>query len=138
MPTQQQIDDAIATLSQVRPPYLKSYENFVPGKDSVQYSGQWWDGDEINRALQTFIKGTWITAGDQVAKFQDAFAKKYNVKYAHMVNSGSSANLVMISAVKNILVGKTAMRLLCLQLAFQPRLLLWYRTISSLSLLTSS
>ena len=100
MPTQQQIDDAIATLSQVRPPYLKSYENFVPGKDSVQYSGQWWDGDEINRALQTFIKGTWITAGDQVAKFQDAFAKKYNVKYAHMVNSGSSANLVMITAVK--------------------------------------
>ena len=100
MPTQQQIDDAIATLSQVRPPYLKTYENFVPGKDFVQYSGQWWDGDEINRALQTFIKGSWITAGDQVAKFQDAFAKKYNVKYAHMVNSGSSANLVMITALK--------------------------------------
>jgi len=79
MPTQQQIDDAIATLSQVKPPYLKTYENFVPGKDFVQYSGQWWDGDEINRALQTFIKGNWITAGEEVAKFQDAFALKYKV-----------------------------------------------------------
>jgi len=103
MPTQQQIDDAIATLSQVKPPYLKTYEDFVPGKDFVQYSGQWWDGDEINRALQTFIKGNWITAGEEVAKFQDAFAKKYNVKHAHMVNSGSSANLVMISALKKTL-----------------------------------
>ena len=54
MPTQQQIDDAIATLSQVRPPYLKSYENFVPGKDSVQYSGQWWDGDEIWGTVEIF------------------------------------------------------------------------------------
>jgi CDP-6-deoxy-D-xylo-4-hexulose-3-dehydrase len=100
MPTQQQIDDAIATLSQVRPPYLKSYDAFLPGIDFVQYSGQWWDGEEIEAALNTFIKGNWITAGDEVANFQDAFAKKYNVKYAQMVNSGSSANLVMIAALK--------------------------------------
>ena len=100
MPTQQQIDDAIAVLSQVKPPYLKTYENFVPGKDFVQYSGQWWDQSEMSRALETFIKGSWITSGEQVASFQDAFAKKYNTRYAHMVNSGSSANLVMITALK--------------------------------------
>ena len=100
MPTQQQIDDAIAVLSQVKPPYLKTYENFVPGKDFIQYSGQWWDQSEMSGALETFIKGSWITSGEQVALFQDAFAKKYNTRYAHMVNSGSSANLVMITALK--------------------------------------
>ena len=100
MPTQQEIDNAISVLSQVKPPYLKTYENFVPGKDFVQYSGQWWDENEMHAALDTFIKGKWITSGEQVAAFQDAFAKKYNTKYAHMVNSGSSANLVMITALK--------------------------------------
>lgn len=100
MPTAQEIDNAISVLSQVRPPYLKTYENFVPGTDFVQYSGQWWDEDEMSSALNTFIKGDWITSGEKVQKFQNAFSRKFNVKYSHMVNSGSSANLVMITALK--------------------------------------
>lgn len=100
MPTIDEINNAIKTLSQVKPAYLKSYEQFSPGKDTVQYSGQWWDAEELELALSAFVKGNWITSGDYVDEFQTKFCEKFNVGYAHMVNSGSSANLVMITALK--------------------------------------
>ena len=37
--------------------------------------------------------------GSTVRKFEQAYAKKYGFKYAVMVNSGSSANLLAISAL---------------------------------------
>lgn len=97
-----EIDQAISLLSKVRPPYAKSYveDGFVPGKDFVQYSGQWWDEDEMKMALTALLKGDWISSGDYVDEFQKAFCNKYDVLAAHMVNSGSSANLVMITALK--------------------------------------
>jgi len=100
MPTTDEIDNAIKTLSKVTPPYQKSYENFTPGKDTVQYSGQWWDAEELELALSAFVKGNWITSGDYVDEFQTKFCEKFNVSHAHMVNSGSSANLVMITALR--------------------------------------
>lgn len=99
MPTVNEIDNAIEVLSQVRPPYAKDYSDFKPG-DFVQYSGQWWDKSEMKQAITALVKGSWITSGEKVAEFQTAFQTKYNVRNAHMVNSGSSANLVMIATVK--------------------------------------
>lgn len=94
------IDYAIQVLSEVKPPYVKNYDDFVPGKDYVQYSGQYWDKKEMAIALETLVKGSWIVSGDRVVEFQNLFSKKYEVGYSHMVNSGSSANLVMIAAIK--------------------------------------
>ena len=36
----------------------------------------------------------------KVAEFQNEFSKRFEIKHSHMVNSGSSANLVMITALK--------------------------------------
>ncbi len=84
---------------EANPKYIKNFDNFKEG-DFVQYSGQLWDDKEIYAAMDSFLNGSWVTAGEKVSQFQDKFSKKYNVKYSHMVNSGSSANLVMISALK--------------------------------------
>lgn len=89
----------IQTLGNITPPYVKNYDHFTPG-ELVQYSGQWWDHEEITIALEAFLTGKWITSGDYVDKFQQAFAQRFNVQHAHMVNSGSSANLVMVAALK--------------------------------------
>ena len=51
-------------------------------------------------AIDTLVNGKWITSGEKVAQFQIHFSKRFGVKHAHMVNSGSSANLVMITALK--------------------------------------
>ena len=42
-----------------------------------------------------------ITMGKETNKFEKYFAKKLGVKYAVMVNSGSSANLLATFASKN-------------------------------------
>ncbi|MGH2611574.1 MAG: DegT/DnrJ/EryC1/StrS family aminotransferase [Rhabdochlamydiaceae bacterium] len=83
-----------------QPLYVHTYENFEPGKDQVLYSGPYWNGTELQSAITALTEGRWITSGENVSKFERLFAKKFNVKHALMVNSGSSANLVMIAALK--------------------------------------
>ncbi len=83
----------------VQPKYVKNYDNYQEGQ-FVQYSGQLWDHNEIRVALDALLNGAWIVSGEKVSEFQDAFSKRFNVKYSHMVNSGSSANLVMVTAAK--------------------------------------
>jgi len=82
-----------------KPKYLYN-QSFIPGKSQVLYSGPYWDEKEIMAAITTFITGKWVVAGENVHKFESAFAKMFDVKYAQMVNSGSSANLVLIAALK--------------------------------------
>jgi dTDP-4-amino-4,6-dideoxygalactose transaminase len=41
-----------------------------------------------------------LPAGEQVNKFEAEFGKRFQFRYNLMVNSGSSANLVMIAALK--------------------------------------
>lgn len=83
------------------PPYASNFANkFVPGTTKVLYSGPYWDEEEMKMAMQAFTQGKWLTTGEYVARFQNIFAKHFGVRYAHMVNSGSSANLIMIAALK--------------------------------------
>lgn len=57
-----------------------------------------WDEAEY-QALQDVISGGMFTMGPKVAQFECDFAKYIGSKYAVMVNSGSSANLLMIAAL---------------------------------------
>jgi CDP-6-deoxy-D-xylo-4-hexulose-3-dehydrase len=82
------------------PPYLLNSKPFTPGESTVWYSGPYWDNREIEAALDTFLNGAWVTTGAKVNRFEAKFSKKFKVKHSHMVNSGSSANLVMIAALK--------------------------------------
>ena len=82
------------------PTKIYNAKNFEPGKTPIYYSGPYWDHRETEAAIDAFLNGKWITAGEKVHKFESRFAKKFNQKYAHMVNSGSSANLVLIAALK--------------------------------------
>jgi CDP-6-deoxy-D-xylo-4-hexulose-3-dehydrase len=96
------IENMIKELSRTaKPKYIQNYDNFNPEKDYVLYSGQYWDHNEIELAMTAFLTGGWIASGENVLKFQEAFAKKFNVGYSHMVNSGSSANLAMLAALKH-------------------------------------
>lgn len=81
-------------------PYIYNSDVFEEGKTSIYYSGPYWDNKEIEAAINSFLNGKWITAGEKVHKFEYEFSKKFGVKHSHMVNSGSSANLVLIAALK--------------------------------------
>ncbi len=88
-----------------KPKYLYN-QDFVPGKSQVLYSGPYWDSKEIMSAITTFVTGRWVVAGENVHKFEILFSKMFGVKYSHMVNSGSSANLVLIAGLKKYLEWK--------------------------------
>lgn len=68
--------------------------------NKVFYSGPYWDDEEIAAVIETILTGKWLSSGENVHKFESAFCKKLNQDYAVMVNSGSSANLVLITAAK--------------------------------------
>jgi CDP-4-dehydro-6-deoxyglucose reductase, E1 len=57
-----------------------------------------WDEKEY-KALQRVIDSGRFTMGPEVKKFEQDFAKFFGSKFAVMVNSGSSANLLMIGAM---------------------------------------
>ncbi len=57
-----------------------------------------WDQTEYD-ALNRVIASDRFSMGDEVAAFETQFAKQFGSKYAVMVNSGSSANLLMTAAL---------------------------------------
>jgi CDP-6-deoxy-D-xylo-4-hexulose-3-dehydrase len=92
--------ELISELSQQVPRYAHNRKPFIPGTTQVLYSGPYWDHREVEMAMTALLSGAWLTSGEYVARFQNLFAKYFGVRHAHMVNSGSSANLVMIAALK--------------------------------------
>ena len=79
-------------------PYLAN-KDWKPG-NNIYYSGPYWDEQEPIAAITTLLNGKWLPAGEQVNKFEAQFGKRFQFRYNLMVNSGSSANLVMIAALK--------------------------------------
>ena len=57
-----------------------------------------WDNDEIE-AINEVIKSKRYTMGPKVREFEQRFAEYFGSKYAVMVNSGSSANLLAIASL---------------------------------------
>jgi CDP-6-deoxy-D-xylo-4-hexulose-3-dehydrase len=57
-----------------------------------------WDQAEIDAIHQVIASGR-FTLGERVRRFEEAFATRFGVKYALMVNSGSSANLLGVAAL---------------------------------------
>jgi CDP-6-deoxy-D-xylo-4-hexulose-3-dehydrase len=62
-------------------------------------SSSTWDESEI-QAINEVIESGNFTMGQQVSEFEREFANYVGGKYSVMVNSGSSANLVLLSACR--------------------------------------
>jgi CDP-6-deoxy-D-xylo-4-hexulose-3-dehydrase len=74
-------------------------KDWKPGK-SIYYSGPYWDDLEAQELIYAVLKGKWLSSGEKVNKFEREFSNKFGFGHSVMVNSGSSANLVMIAALK--------------------------------------
>jgi CDP-6-deoxy-D-xylo-4-hexulose-3-dehydrase len=96
-------DDIKTLVGDHVPPHMYNKNVFKKGETPVFYSGMYWDHRETEAAIDAFLNGQWISAGEYVHKFEQTFNKIFNHKYSLMVNSGSSANLVMIAALKKML-----------------------------------
>jgi CDP-6-deoxy-D-xylo-4-hexulose-3-dehydrase len=83
------------------PPYqLNQKSKFNAEIDSVLYSGPFFDYAELEAAITSLLTSKWASSGENIRLFERQFSKKFNTNNSTMVNSGSSANLVMIAALK--------------------------------------
>ena len=73
-------------------------EQWEPGKDWVSYSGPTFDSDEYVSAIKTLLS-EWLVFGKNARNFEIEFSKEMGKKHGILTNSGSSANLLMVSCL---------------------------------------
>jgi len=82
---------------------------FIAGETPVPVSGKVLDPGDLVALVDSSLDG-WLTAGRFTAKFERALAKYVGTRAALFVNSGSSANLVALSALTSPRLGKKALK----------------------------
>lgn len=71
---------------------------FEPGNTIVPYAGRVFTEDEVEAAVGATLD-FWLTLGPEGAAFETELAALLGVKHSLLVNSGSSANLIALSAL---------------------------------------
>lgn len=71
---------------------------FVPGETPIPVSGRVFDAAEIGSLVDASLD-FWLTTGRFAADFERRFARFCGTRHAILVNSGSSANLLALSAL---------------------------------------
>ena len=77
--------------------FKEKKESFKSG-DRISYASRVFDEKEM-QALTDATLDFWLTTGRFSDQFEKEFASWIGVKYAHLVNSGSSANLIAFMAL---------------------------------------
>lgn len=72
---------------------------WMPG-DWITYSGPTYSSDEYIAAIETLL-GEWLIFGKKANEFENSFPKYVGKTWGTLVNSGSSANLLMFSVLKS-------------------------------------
>ena len=97
----QQILDQVAEYARK---YHSQNQTFTPG-DRISYAARVYDEREMVNLVDSALE-FWLTSGHWTEQFERDFAKYLGVKYASLVNSGSSANLVAFATLTSPLLGE--------------------------------
>ncbi len=87
----------------------ESSGSFCSRRNSVPVSGKVLDANDYAALVDASLDG-WLTAGRFHEDFERSLARYVGVRNAVFVNSGSSANLVALSALTSPKLGKKALR----------------------------
>ncbi len=96
---QQEILEKVEELYRLR----ESRQEFIPGKTRIHYAGRVYDEKEMQAIVKSALDFH-LTLGEYGQAFSAAFATYMGARHALVTNSGSSANLLAMSALcsKNI------------------------------------
>ena len=82
---------------------------FVPGEAPVPVSGKVFDEEELLNLVDASLD-FWLTTGRYARRFEIDLAKRLGVRHAMICNSGSSANLLAVSALTSPKLGERRLR----------------------------
>lgn len=99
------------TLTRLRPAIRDHFRKlgkreFIPGKTRIPLTVPTYDAAEVEEALESLLS-TWVSMGKKVKRFEEMFANYLGSKHAVMVNSGSSANLLAMSVLRNSMIPRS-------------------------------
>lgn len=77
--------------------------DFVPGSSSVPVAGRVFDEDDLIHLVDSSLD-FWLTTGRYAEEFEKEFAKFMDRRFCLLTNSGSSANLLALSALTSPLL----------------------------------
>ncbi len=95
-----EIFDKIIKLYQLR----ENRSEFIPGITSVPYAGRIYNEDEMIALVDASLD-FWLTSGRYAEQFEKDLANFLGLKYCVLTNSGSSANLLAVSALTSPKLG---------------------------------
>jgi CDP-6-deoxy-D-xylo-4-hexulose-3-dehydrase len=81
--------------------YIKeknTVKKWEANKDWVQYAGPYFDDSEYVSSIESLLDG-WLVLGSKGLNFENKFSKLFNKQFGILTNSGSSSNLIMMSAL---------------------------------------
>jgi len=78
---------------------------FKPGETLINYSGRVYDQQELRNLVDASLD-FWLTSGRFTDEFERSLERFLGIKHCLLVNSGSSANLLAVSALTSPLLGK--------------------------------
>ncbi len=78
---------------------------FSPDETLIPVTGKVFGTEEISAAVEASLD-FWLTSGPYTEKFESRFAKTVGMRHAFMVNSGSSANLLALTALTSPKIGE--------------------------------
>jgi CDP-6-deoxy-D-xylo-4-hexulose-3-dehydrase len=73
-------------------------KKFIPGTSKVNYAGRVFDEKEMQAAVDSLLD-FWLTLGTKGTEFVEDFCDYHGLRYGLVTNSGSSANLIALSAL---------------------------------------
>ena len=98
----EKIDAILRSLSKIFPEqYYHLFHTpvrFVPEESRIPYAGRVFDQEEVLNLIDCSLD-FWLTEGRFVEQFEKELARYIGVRYALLVNSGSSANLLAFAAL---------------------------------------
>jgi len=77
---------------------------FVPGKTKIPYAGRVYNSKEMIKLVDSSLD-FWLTGGRYAQEFEKKFAEFIGTRYCSLTNSGSSANLLALSALTSEKLG---------------------------------
>ena len=82
---------------------------FIPGESDVAVSGKVIDASDMQAVVDSALDG-WFTTGRFANDFERKLARFVGVRSASLVNSGSSANLIAVSALTSPKLGSRRLK----------------------------